>query len=40
MCHEAMISAEEWVTASGEWTNDHAHWLQFCALFMEALSPF
>ena len=32
----AMISAAEWVPASGEWTNDHPHGLQFCARFRKA----
>ena len=32
--HAAMISAGEWVTASGEWTNDHTHGLQFRARFL------
>ena len=27
--HAATISAGEWITASGEWTNDRTHGLQF-----------
>ena len=27
--HAAIISAGEWVTASGEWINDRAHGQQF-----------
>ena len=27
--HAAIISAGEWITASGEWINDRAHGLQF-----------
>jgi len=34
-----MISAGEWVTASGEWTNDHTHGLQFRARFLKASTP-
>ncbi|MDT8854856.1 ATP-dependent RecD-like DNA helicase [Paracoccaceae bacterium Fryx2] len=37
--HAAMISAGEWVTASGEWTNDHTHGLQFRARFLKASAP-
>jgi exodeoxyribonuclease V alpha subunit len=37
--HAAMISAGEWVTASGEWTNDHTHGLQFRARFLKASTP-
>src|ERR1700730_12132066 len=32
--HAAAISAGEWVTASGEWINDHTHGQQFKARFM------
>jgi exodeoxyribonuclease V alpha subunit len=24
--HAAVISAGEWITASGDWTNDRTHW--------------
>ncbi len=37
--HAAMISSGEWVTASGEWTNDHTHGLQFRARFLKASTP-
>lgn len=37
--HAAIISAGEWVTASGEWTNDHTHGLQFRARFLKASTP-
>jgi exodeoxyribonuclease V alpha subunit len=37
--HAAMISAGEWVTASGEWTNDHTHGLQFRARFLKTSAP-
>ena len=37
--HAATISAGEWVTASGEWTNDRTHGLQFRARFLRASAP-
>src|SRR6202030_179693 len=37
--HAATISAGEWVTASGEWINDHSHGLQFKARFMRTSAP-
>ena len=37
--HAAMISAGEWVTASGEWTNDRTHGQQFRARFLKASAP-
>ena len=37
--HAAMISAGEWVTASGDWTNDHTHGLQFRARFLKTSAP-
>ena len=37
--HAATISAGEWVTASGEWTNDRAHGLQFRARFLKTSAP-
>ena len=37
--HAAMISAGEWITASGEWTNDRTHGLQFRACFLKASAP-
>jgi len=33
--HAAIISADEWITASGEWINDRAHGLQFKARFLK-----
>ena len=35
----AMISAGEWITASGEWTNDRTHGLQFRARFLKVSAP-
>ncbi len=32
--HAAVISAGEWITASGDWVNDRTHGLQFKARFM------
>lgn len=37
--HAAMISAGEWVTASGEWINDRNHGLQFKARFLRTSAP-
>ena len=37
--HAARISAGEWITASGEWVNDHAHGQQFKARFMRTSAP-
>jgi exodeoxyribonuclease V alpha subunit len=37
--HAAAISAGEWVTASGEWINDHTHGQQFKARFMRTSAP-
>ena len=37
--HAAMISAGEWVTASGEWINDRTHGLQFRARFLKTSAP-
>ena len=31
--HAAMVSAGEWITASGEWINDRTHGQQFKARF-------
>ena len=33
--HAAVISAGEWITASGEWINDRAHGQQFKARFLK-----
>jgi exodeoxyribonuclease V alpha subunit len=37
--HAAVISAGEWITASGEWINDRAHGQQFKARFLKASAP-
>ena len=37
--HAAMISAGEWITASGEWVNDRTHGQQFKARFMRSSAP-
>lgn len=37
--HAAMISAGEWVTASGIWINDRTHGLQFKAYFLKTSAP-
>ena len=37
--HAATISAGEWITASGEWVNDHTHGQQFKAHFMRTSAP-
>jgi exodeoxyribonuclease V alpha subunit len=37
--HAAFISAGEWITASGEWTNDHTHGQQFKARFLKTSAP-
>ena len=37
--HAAMISAGEWVTASGEWINDRSHGQQFKARFLRTSEP-
>jgi exodeoxyribonuclease V alpha subunit len=37
--HAAMISAGEWITASGEWVNDRTHGQQFKARFMRTSAP-
>ena len=37
--HAAMISAGEWVTASGAWINDREHGLQFKAHFLKTSAP-
>ena len=33
--HAAIVSAGEWITASGEWINDRAHGQQFGARFLK-----
>src|SRR6201982_2213149 len=37
--HAAIISAGEWITASGEWVNDRAHGQQFKARFLKTSGP-
>jgi len=37
--HAAIISAGEWITASGEWVNDHTHGQQFKARFSAYVGP-
>ena len=37
--HAAMISAGEWITATGEWVNDRTHGQQFKAHFMRTSPP-
>jgi len=37
--HAAAISAGEWITASGQWSNDRTHGLQFRAQFLKASAP-
>jgi exodeoxyribonuclease V alpha subunit len=37
--HAATISPGEWVTLSGDWTNDHTHGQQFKARFMRTSAP-
>ena len=37
--HAAVIAAGEWVTASGEWVNDHTYGQQFKTRFMRTSAP-
>ena len=37
--HAASIAAGEWLTASGEWTNDRTHGQQFKARFLKTSAP-
>ena len=37
--HAASIAAGEWITASGDWTNDRTHGLQFRARFLRPSAP-
>ncbi len=37
--HAALVSAGEFVSASGVWTNDRTHGLQFRAAFLKATAP-
>src|ERR1700694_4070791 len=37
--HAAVISAGEWITAAGEWTNDRTHGQQFKARYLKTSPP-
>ena len=37
--HAATVSAAEWITATGEWTNDRRHGQQFRAKFLKTTPP-
>ena len=37
--HAAIISAGEWITASGDWVNDRSHGQQFRAQFLKTSAP-
>src|SRR5712664_2623716 len=37
--HAAIISPGEWVTATGDWVNDHTHGQQFKARFLRTSAP-
>jgi exodeoxyribonuclease V alpha subunit len=37
--HAAVVSAGEWITASGEWVNDRTHGQQFKSLFLRISAP-
>jgi exodeoxyribonuclease V alpha subunit len=37
--HAAVISAGEWITASGEWTNDRTHGQQDKAKYLKTTEP-
>jgi exodeoxyribonuclease V alpha subunit len=37
--HAATISAGEWITAVGDWINDHTHGQQFKARFLRTSAP-
>ena len=37
--HAAMVTAGEWITASGEWVNDRTHGQQFKARFLRFSAP-
>ena len=39
VAHAATIAAGEWITASGEWTNDRTHGQQFRARFLKTSTP-
>ena len=37
--HAAIISAGEWITATGDWVNDRTHGQQFKARFLRTSAP-
>jgi len=37
--HAATISADEWITATGNWVNDCTHGQQFRARFLKTSAP-
>src|ERR1700686_4341414 len=37
--HAAIISAGEWITATGDWVNDRTHGQQFKARFLRTSTP-
>jgi exodeoxyribonuclease V alpha subunit len=37
--HAASVTADEWVTATGEWVNDRTHGPQFRARFLKTSAP-
>jgi exodeoxyribonuclease V alpha subunit len=37
--HAATIAAGEWITATGDWVNDHTHGQQFRARFLRTAAP-
>jgi exodeoxyribonuclease V alpha subunit len=37
--HAAVVSAGEWINATGEWTNDRTHGQQFRAKFLKTAAP-
>ena len=37
--HAATVAAGEWITASGEWSNDRTHGQQFRARFLRTAAP-
>ncbi len=39
VCHSPMISAGEWITATGSWVNDRSYGLQFRAKYLKTSSP-
>src|ERR1700693_5347931 len=39
IAHPAVISAREWIAASGDWINDRTHGQQFKAKFLKTSAP-